>query len=172
MTVAVRLLYLLAAVQVVGLVVQLSQAGTIVDATAAAYWGTGDEESVSIIVTTTVGAVLAGLFTIAYLVLAVLNGRGNVKARAAIRALGGIGVCCGAFTLVDSGFRAGLIVWGETPEGTDALTVQRHVTAALPSWYVPSVAILGLIGLLTVVSVIILLALPPSNEFFRAATAG
>ena len=64
-TAAVRLLYLLAALQVVGLAVQLGQAGTIVDATAAAYRGTGDEESVSVGVTTTVGAVLAGLFTIA-----------------------------------------------------------------------------------------------------------
>ena len=62
-TVAVRLLYLLAALQVVGLAVQLDQAGTIVDATAAAYRGKGDEESVS--VTTTVAAVLAGLFAIA-----------------------------------------------------------------------------------------------------------
>jgi hypothetical protein len=166
-TVAVRLLYLLAALQVTGLVVQLSQAGTIANATEAAYLGTLDEESVGIVVTTTAGAILAALFAIAYVVLAILNRRGNNPARITTRVIGGIGVCGGAFTLLDSAFRAALTYLGETPEGTTGIAVQRQVIAALPSWYAPTVITLGVIGLLTVLAVIILLSLPPSNEFFR-----
>ena len=166
-TVAVRLLYLLAALQVVGLAVQLGQAGTIVDATAAAYRGTGDEESVSVVVTTTVGAVLAGLFTIAYIVLAILTGRGRDTARIITSVIGGIGVTCGVFSVIDSAFRSTLSLIGETPEGANGAEIQRQVNDALPSWYHPFVIALGAIGLLVVLAVIVLLALPPSHEFFR-----
>lgn len=160
-------MYVLAALQVIGLAVQLGQARTIANATEAAYLGTHDEESVSIIFTTTAGAILAGLFTIAYIVLAIFNGRGNNPARVTTWAIGGIGVFCGAFSVIDSAFRRSLIYLGETPGGTDAVTVQRQVNDALPSWYNPTVITLGVIGLLTVLAVSILLALPPSNEFFR-----
>ena len=167
-TVAVRLLYALAALQLVGLVVQLGQASAIADATAAAYWGTGDQESVSVVVTTRVGAVLAGLFAIAYIVLAVLSGRGRDTARIVTRVIGGIGVTCGAFSLVDSAFRSALSLVGETPEGANGADIQRQVSAALPAWYQPTVLTLAVAGLLTVLAAIVLLALPPSNAFFRA----
>lgn len=167
-TVGVRLLYLLAALQLVALVVQLGQAGAIADATASAYWGTGDEESVSIVVTTRVGAVLSGLFAIVYVVLAVLTGRGRDTARIVTRVIGGIGVTAGAFSLIDSAFRGALSLLGETPEGASGTAIQRQVTAALPPWYAPTVITLAVAGLLTLLAAIVLLALPPSNAFFRA----
>ena len=167
-TVAVRLLLVLACLQAAGLVVQLSQAGASAEATAAAYWGTGDVESVSIVVTTRIGAVLAGLFAIAYVVLAVLTGRGRDTARIVTRVIGGIGVACGMFSLVDSAFRSALSLLGETPEGANGAEIQRQVAATLPSWYQPTVVTLGAAGLLTLLAALVLLALPPSNAFFRA----
>jgi hypothetical protein len=79
---------------------------------------------------------------------------------------GGRPICatCSVLSVIDSAFRSTLSLIGETPEGANGAEIQRQVTDALPSWYHPFVIALGVIGLLVVLAVTVLLALPPSRQ--------
>jgi hypothetical protein len=168
-TVAGYLLYLVAALQLIALVVQVSQVGTIADATENAYRGTDAENTarVSTIVGTLVAAIIGGLFAIAYIVLAIFNNRGKNASRIVTWVLGGIGVCCGALGLVGAAASNSFNFNRSDRNLPDPADVQRQINDALPSWYRPVTITLGVVALLAVLAVIILLALPPSNEFFR-----
>jgi uncharacterized membrane protein len=167
-TVAGWLLFVAAALQIIAVVVQLSQLGTVADATEQAYQGTGDEDTArfSTILGTTIAVILGALFAIAYVVLAIFNNRGKNPARITTWVIGGIGLCCGTLGVIGSAV-SGSLNFQSTDDGPDPAEVQRQVDAALPGWYNPIFLTLGVIGLLGLLAAIILLALPPSNDFFR-----
>jgi hypothetical protein len=168
-TVAVWLLFLVAALQLISVVIELSQAGTIADATEAAYRGTGDEDTMrtGAIVGAVAGAAVSAVLAIAYLVLAIFNNRGKNPARITTWVLAGLGVCCGTIGVVVGAASGTFNVGGGDNNGPDPADVRRQVNDALPSWYSPLTIALGVIVLLALLAVIILLALPPANEFFR-----
>lgn len=167
-TVAVWLLFAVAALQLISVVLDLSQAGTIADATEAAYRGTGDEEArrTGVIIGTVAGAVIGAVLAIAYIVLAFFNNRGKNPARITTWVLAGLGVCCGTIGVI-AGAASSSFNFGGSDDGPDPADVQRQVNDALPSWYNPIAITLGVLVLLALLAVIILLALPPANEFFR-----
>lgn len=168
-TVAGWLLFAIAAIQIVSMIVALSQLSTIADVTEDAYRGTDAEDAarISTVVGTLVGAILGALFAIAFVILAIFNNRGKNASRITTWVLAGIGACCGIFGLIGavagSSFRFG----GGDDDLPDPADVQRQIDDAVPSWYRPSTITLGLLALIGLLVVIILLALPPSNEFFR-----
>jgi hypothetical protein len=49
----------------------------------------------------------------------------------------------------------------------DPQELQRRLGEELPSWYTPLVTTAAILTVLALLGAIILLALPPSNEFFR-----
>ena len=168
-TIAVWLLFLAAALQFIALVVQVSQVGTIADTYEAAYRGTGGEETMrtGAIVGSIGGAALGALFGIAYLILAIFNNRGKNPARITTWVLAGIGLCCGAVGVIGSAASSSFNFGNSDSNMPDPADVQRQLSDALPSWFRPLTITLGVITLLALLAVIILLALPPANEFFR-----
>jgi hypothetical protein len=168
-TYACYLLYLLAALQVISAIVQFSVLGTYSDIMKKAFADT----SVGGTVATTTIAALAGtavlglLFAVGYVVLAVLDGRGKQAARIVTWVLLGLSLCCGGYGLIGNatgGFGGNTgSVEGAPSQGE----LQQMLKDGLPGWYQPVTLLLSVIGLLAAITVIILLALPASNPFFR-----
>jgi hypothetical protein len=170
-TVATRLLLLVAVAQVAGLVLALSYAGTVRDVYTKAYKGTDAEGAIKLVTTlgTVVSIVLGLLFGAAFVVLAILNGKGKNPARITTWVVGGIALCCIGFGLATSAAGNSFTMRGGGTNSNlpDPAEVRRQLDAALPSWYNGLSVTVSLIGLLALLAALILLALPPSNEFFR-----
>jgi hypothetical protein len=170
-TAAVRLLLLVAVAQVAGLVLALSYAGTVRDVYTKAYKGTDAEGAIKLVTTlgTVVSVVFGLLFAAAFVVLAILNGRGKNPARITTWVIGGIALCCIGFGLATSAAGNSFTMRGGGTNSNlpDPAEVRRQLDAALPSWYNGLSVTVSLIALLALLVALILLALPPSNEFFR-----
>lgn len=168
-TIAGWLLYLAAALEVVSMVVALSQMNAIADATEEAWQGFdgADAARTATIVGTTVGVALAALFAAGFIVLAIFNNRGKNASRITTWVIGGIGLCCGTFGLIANAAGNSLNFGGGGDDAPDQEDVQRLIDEAVPSWYEPITITVGLLVVLSLLAVVILLALPPSNEFFR-----
>lgn len=170
-TAATRLLVLVAIAQVAGLVLALSYAGTIRDVYTKAYKGTDAEGAIKLVTTlgTVISVVLGLLFAAAFVVLAILNGKGKNPARITTWVVGGVALCCIGFGLATSAAGNSFTMRGGSTNSNlpDPAEVRRQLNAALPSWYNGLSVTVSLIGLLALLAALILLALPPSNEFFR-----
>jgi hypothetical protein len=168
-TAAIGLLYLVAVAQVAGLVLALSYAGTVRDVYTKAYQGTDAEDAIKLVTTLASGVsiVLGLLFAAAFVILAILNGKGKNPARITTWVIGGIALCCIGFGLATSAAGNSFTMRGNNTNLPDPAEVRRQLNAALPSWYNGLSVTLSLIGLLALLAALILLALPPSNEFFR-----
>lgn len=104
------------------------------------------------------------VFAVFYLVLGLLNNRGNRPSRILSWILSGIGLlCCGMFGLI------GKI--GETTYSVNETEYQDEMTqaveAATPSWVNALDWVTLLMFVVGSLIIIILLAVPASNEFFR-----
>ncbi|MEJ3743399.1 hypothetical protein WEI85_08940 [Actinomycetes bacterium KLBMP 9797] len=168
-TVSSYLLYLYAALGLIGVVVGLSVVGTMTEVYRDAYEGTDAEGMESFVTISTVGAaVLSLIFAAAFVVLALFNNRGKNASRIVTWVLGGISLCCTgiglAFTAAGNSMGMGSSSNGNMPDPAD---VQRQLDDALPGWYTPISTIVSVLALLVMLVALILLALPPSNEFFR-----
>jgi hypothetical protein len=169
----VYLLYLLAALQVISAIIQFSVIGTYRAAAETAYADVAGAGTVAgfIVATVIVGAVVSLLFAAGYVLLAIFDGRGKRPARIITWVVLGLALCCGGFGLV--GAAVGGMNFGGSgsqPAGApSSAEVQRMIEEGLPSWYSPVTVTLGVVGLLTAIGAVILLALPASNEFFSRA---
>jgi hypothetical protein len=110
-------------------------------------------------------AVLYALLAVFFVVLGLLVNKGKQWARITTWVLGGIGLCCIGFGLmfqsVGGGFNTG------TANGIDQDLLNERMLAAQPSWATTVGTGLSVVLLLSMLAAIILLALPPSNAFFR-----
>lgn len=172
-TISSYLLYLVAALQVVGLIAVLSVMGTMQQVYRDAYEGTAAEGMEAIITVSLLGgAILSLLIAAGLVVLGLLNNRGKNPARIVTWVLGGIFLCCVggglAVNAAGNAFTGGVPT---DPNMPDPAQVQRNLDAALPGWYDPVSTLLSVVGLLALLAALILLALPPSNEFFRKPAA-
>jgi hypothetical protein len=171
-TVAVILLYVAAVLEVVAAVVAIATYGDFKDAYAKAYAGTAMEGQAGSAAVTVIGAVvIALLLAVIFLVLAILDGRGNRVARILTWIFGGIALCC-----VGSSFALGAL--GKSAYDANRKTnpdlpsydqLQADIKDALPSWYTPVTTTLAIVVLAAVIVVIVLLALPASHPYFRKA---
>ncbi len=163
------LLFLIAAIYVLSFVLVVSTVGTMLDVYREAYEGTPQEGTEAGMVAGTVGsAVLFLLVAIGLVVLALLNNRGKNAARIVTWVVGGLALCCNGAGLALQGILTSLPA-PEGVEGPDPAEVQRQVEAALPDWYLPLSMGSQAVTILALIVALILLALPPSNEFFRKA---
>lgn len=167
-TISSYLLYLYAALGVIGAIIGLSVMGTITDVYREAYEGTSAEGTEAFVTgTTIVVGVISVLFAAAFVVLAIFNNRGKNPSRIVTWVLGGISLCCSGTSLASSALTGSMNFDTGQNDVPDASEIQRRLEDALPGWYTPVSITLAVISLLALLAALILLALPPSNEFFR-----
>ncbi|MDQ7910325.1 DUF4064 domain-containing protein [Phytohabitans sp. ZYX-F-186] len=162
------LLYLYAALGVIGVIIGLSVIGTTSDVYREAYEGTSAEGTEGFVtVTSIVVAVISLLFAAAFVVLAIFNNRGKNASRIVTWVLGGVSLCCSGVSLAGSALTNSMNFDTGDSDVPDAAEIQRRLEDALPSWYTPVSITVAVLSLLALLVALILLALPPSNEFFR-----
>lgn len=176
-TVAVWLLYLVAALVAVTAVVSLSEVSTIADATRRAYesvreYGPDVAQPISTAARAVgiVGGIVDLLIAAGLVVLARLDLAGNHVARILTWVFGGIGVLCcscGATGNFVNGFVSGFGAGRNGGTSTDAQRVQEQIKQAVPGWYQPTTTALSLLSALALIAVVILLSLPAANRYFR-----
>jgi hypothetical protein len=165
-TASTWLLLLVAVLYVVSAVVTISTSGTVSDVYREAYAGTELEGTEGVAAASTIGAGAFSLvFAVGFVVLALLNNRGKNPARIVTWVIGGIALCCGGIGLALSGVSGGFQM--DTGDGPDPAEVQRMLEDALPEWYGPVTLTLAIVSIVALAVALLLLALPPSNEFFR-----
>ncbi|MEU8083517.1 hypothetical protein AB0B57_07865 [Micromonospora sp. NPDC049101] len=166
------LLYLFVALQVITLIISLTTFGKTRDALRAAYEGSstdGDQVADVFVAIGLGGGILMLLLAVALAVLAMFNNQGRNGARITTWIVGGIMVCCvggGLLSNVGGGFNTG----GGTGDGPSPDEIQRRLEEALPSWVTPVSLLIYVLSLITLVTALVLLALPKANPFFRKAT--
>ncbi|HEX5598264.1 MAG TPA: hypothetical protein VFX61_19950 [Micromonosporaceae bacterium] len=173
-TISSYLLFLVAALQVIGLVMALSVMGAFREAYEKAFAGTEmAEAATTIAVATFIGMAVFGLLLAAGLVvLAILNNKGKNPARIVTWVIGGIWLCCGGIGLL--GQAAGSAFGAGAPgdaNGPDPAEMERILEERLPDWFTPVSTLTSVISLIALLVALILLALPASNEFFRKPQA-
>ena len=175
-TAAAYLLFLVAVLVVVGGIVGLATLSAIEDATRKAYESAGipnADQVASIAQIGAIGGAIVNLLLAAgFVVLGVLDLRGKNPARIVTWVLAGLGVLCfgcgvvgGATSGMFSGFTP------RTSTGVNPADLAKQIQDAYPSWLVPVQTTLAVVQLLAVILVIILLALPASNAYFRKPAA-
>lgn len=110
-----------------------------------------------------IGQIVGLLLAVVYAVLGIFNRRGVNGARITTWILSGVFLLCGAATLALSS------VGGGTTDGVDMDKVTTAMTDAVPGWYNIFGSVAGILQIAGYLVVIVLLALPASNEFFRKA---
>ena len=170
-TAAVYILFALAVLQLINVVVQLSTVGSTVDAIRDYATEAGDATTGNAIATVTqvvayVGGVLSLVFAAAFAILGLLVGKGRNAARITTWVLAGISLCCGVFGLVGSA-AGSLTQGGDSGSAIDSAELARRIEAAVPSWSTPVTTTLAIVGVASSLALVILLALPASNDFFR-----
>jgi hypothetical protein len=170
-TAAVYILFVLAVIQLINVVVQVSTVGPTVEAIRDYTIEVGDTTTGNTIATVTrvfgyVGAVLSLAFAAGFAILGLLVGRGRNAARITTWVLAGISLCCGVVGLAGSA-AGNLTQGGGTGTNIDGAEMARRIEEALPSWSAPLTKTLGVVSVVCALALIILLALPASNDFFR-----
>jgi hypothetical protein len=171
-TVAVNLLYVVAALQVINALLGFATIGAVTEAIEEAYADTSLGESASSIAVIGFvgGAIINLLLAAGFAVLGIFNGRGKNASRIVTWVVGGISLCCVGAGLGGNALSSTMNT-GSTDGGPSQAEVQERLDAAMPSWYTPVTTVTAVLVLLAVLAVIILLALPASNDFFRKAPA-
>jgi hypothetical protein len=171
-TVAVILLYVAAVLEVVNVIIAIATYGDFKDAYAKAYAGTSLEGQAGSATITVIASVVIGLIlAVIFVVLAILDGRGNRVGRLLTWIFGGIALCClgSSFALGAFGKSAYDNSRKTNPDLPSYDQLQQDIRDALPSWYTPVTTILGILVLAAIIVAIILLALPASHPYFRKA---
>jgi hypothetical protein len=178
-TVAGFLLILVAVLVVAGGVITIATLGSYTEAVKRAYAAAGaangsqiaDQMSGVVYAGAIIGLIVNLLFAAGFVVLAMLNNRGKNPARIVTWVLAGLGVLCfgcSAASSASGGFTSGMFS-GSTSNGVSPAEITRQIQDAIPSWLIPVQTAITVINLLALITVIILLAMPASNAFFRPA---
>jgi hypothetical protein len=175
-TAAVALLYVAAAALVLDGLLLLSLGGPLGHAMDAAYRNQQEiPENFGSSFAWVVVGVLTGIYVlvgIGIAVLAIFDGKGRNGARITTWVfMGLLTLCCGCGGLFSAisggaGFTGNISTTGSSGQ-IDQQAMQRILEQELPSWYTPVSATLSIVLALVGLAVIILLALPASNAFFR-----
>jgi hypothetical protein len=169
-TVSSYLLILVAALQVIGLVIALSVLGATREAYKEAFADTDMANQAETFATLTlVGMAVIGLLVaVGLIVLAMFNNRGKNASRIVTWVLGGLFLCCSGVGLALSA--AGNAIGmnnANNANAPDQAEIQRALDERLPGWYGPVSTTLAIVSLLALLVALILLALPSANQFFR-----
>ncbi|GLY99279.1 hypothetical protein [Actinoplanes sp. NBRC 103695] len=174
-SVSTYLLWATAAIVLIQSVLTLTTVSQMSEVYSDLYQGTPMEGTESIVVASSVGGVVIYVLVAAGLaILSIFNNRGRNGARITTWVLGGLMLCCGGFGLLGTA-ASGPLSQLESSGNTGGPTTQELQSAldnALPSWYQPLTTTLNIVWVLAILGVVILLALPASNAFFRRPARG
>jgi hypothetical protein len=169
-TAAAYLMILVAVLEVVNVVANLATMGKVVDATRKAYAAApnGDAIATGAQFLAIVGAVLGLLIAAGFVIAALFDLRGSNAARIVSWALSGIAVLCfGCGTIGVAAGGALTNLQRRSVNGVDVQEATRQINEATPAWLKPTSVTILVINLLASIVIIMLLALPASNAFFR-----
>ncbi|MFD1322074.1 hypothetical protein ACFQ4H_13310 [Micromonospora sonneratiae] len=168
------LLFLVAGLQVLGLIMALMVMSTFNEVYEELYAGTEIADAATTIATITlIGTSIVSLLIAAGLVLlAIFNLKGKNPSRIVTWVVGGIFVCCSGFGLLGSAV-GGMMPTetGGTTTGPDPAEVQEVLSDRLPGFYEPLSLAINVITVIALLVSLILLALPAANEYFRKPQA-
>ena len=140
--------------------------GDLQDAYREAFEGTEVEGAEGMQTITDVGSTAFWLLLgVGLVVLAIFNHRGANASRIVTWVLGGVALCCAGAALVINSLLANVSV--DVENAPDPEIIQEALREHLPSWYFGANLFLALAPIPVLLAVLILLALPPSNDFFR-----
>jgi hypothetical protein len=165
-------MYALAFLQIASVPLAIAVVGPTKDAMREAL-GTSSEADAMVTATNIgvyIGIALALAFTVGWVVLALLDLRGKQVARIITWVLSGLFLCCVGFSLLGSAASLGGGGSG-TINGVSQADLRQRVLDAQPSYYRPLSLVSYALEAVLVLAVIILLALPASNAFFRKRPA-
>lgn len=173
-TIASVLVLVTALCSLVYLIASVASVGPMGDAFEEIFAGTeveGTAASVASAFLIAPGAVYF-LFGITLAILTIFNNQGRNGTRIATWVVGGIGACCGGGQLLNLALQDATAANFQS-EGVEDVPSQEEMTRIInehiPTWYEPTLLTTTVIGVLALGAALILLALPPSNEFFRRA---
>lgn len=165
-TISSYLIFFYAALSVFDVIMGLTTLGTVQEIYREEFAGTDAEGSEGVVVVTVaVMSLVSLLFAVGMVVLALLNNRGKRVARIVTWAVGGFALCCVGVGLVVSAAGNAMSVDDTSGEMASQEEIERRLAEALPSWYEPMLT--SALGAVALVAALILLALPPANEYFR-----
>lgn len=173
-TAAAYLMIAVGVLIVINAVIGISTLSTTLDATKKAYAGVTNADSYTSIAQGIgiASAIFNILIAAGFVILAMFNLRGANPARIVTWVLAGLAVLCFgcglAGTAASGAFTSGS---SATTNGVDLKAAAKQVQDALPSWVQPVQLTVLVLSLLSAILVIILLALPAANEFFRRPKA-
>jgi hypothetical protein len=173
-TTATYVMFALAVVALVLAVLPLPWASKASDAATVAFKNIKDGDQVATTVTATIYISVAEFFlgAIALVVLGVFVGRGARVARIVTWVLGGLGVLCCGGGIAIRGLASGMTNSDQTTTNAQQIQdAQKQVDAVYPSWYHGVQVTLSLVAIVALLVVIVLLALPVANEYFRRIPA-
>lgn len=167
-TAAVWLIYLVALLMMVSAAMALMVAGAMRDAYEQAFAELAERESAVIVsVAIAVGsAIVMLLLAVGLVILGYLDGKGRNGARITTWVLAGLSVCCLGYGAISEigGALGNAGTSGDTIDGEDVrIAMEEH----LPAWYTPAATAMDLVALVVSLLVIVLLAMPAANAFFR-----
>jgi hypothetical protein len=168
-TAASALLYLVGFIELASVIVSILSIGEVLTIIDEEFAGEPEADLISTVTTWSLGVSIASavLFAAGAVVLGLLVGKGKNPARIVTWVLAGIGVLCYGCGLAGSAVSSSLQNMSGAASDPQAEEVQRRVTEAIPAWQPAVSTIASVIVLLAFLAVIILLALPVSNDFFR-----
>ncbi|MBB5870897.1 hypothetical protein F4553_004276 [Allocatelliglobosispora scoriae] len=108
---------------------------------------------------------ISAVIGVIYLVLAIFVGKGKNWARITAWVFGGLAICCNA--LAAGSAATGSSLTSTNSGGVDAEVVQEKLSEYIPTWVDPTSIGLAVVALLLALAVVVLLALPASNAYFR-----
>ncbi len=115
-----------------------------------------------------VAIAFAVLLAVAYLILGIFVNRGKNPARIVTWVLAGFVVLCtGCGLAATSAFESLGSMGTDTSGGPTPAEVRDAINAEIPGWLSPVTVTLGVITIIALLTVIVLLALPASNAYFR-----
>lgn len=172
-TIAVGLLSLAAASQIIGALLVFTVLSPMREAYKQAFADTTNGDSLaSVSVGIAAGTSVIGvLVALGLLVLTLFCAKGKNPARIITWVLGGLLLCCsGGGTLIN--LASGGTTGGTTGSGgnkVDSEALAKALEDRLPGWYQPVSFGLTLVMALSLLAALILLALPDANAYFRKA---
>jgi hypothetical protein len=175
-TISSALLVLVGVLELTSAAIGFSVMGKMADALNRIYAGTELEGSGDFLAGLLVagGAVFGLVLGIGLAILAIFNNKGKNPSRITTWAVGGLLLCCSGFGVISSISGASLNFGNGGAGGADLpdqQEVNKAVQDALPSWYTPVSVTVAVLVVLALMGALILLALPPSNEYFRKPVA-
>lgn len=163
------LLYLVAVLQLIGVVIAFALMGRMREAYEQAFADVDAPGAAEIATASAMIGTLFGLVVgIALAVMGIFNSRGKNGSRIATWVVGGLYLCCAGFSLLSSA--VGTAISSNTAGSSDApdpSEIQARLEELLPSWYQPVNLTTSVIAVLALFIALILLALPAANDYFR-----